>query len=152
MGNEMKEIVYHFLQQHPLTTLCTVSSEHHPRASSVYLFTDKDFTFYFLTKAKTVKYHHISDNPHIALAITDEQSYQTVQVEGIASEVTDQTERQQTLQQLADVAVQHHEWQPPVMQLDAEHYVVMKIKPTWLRWGDFRQRKPDTGMFQQIIP
>ena len=67
--------------------LSTVSAEGRPWGSAIYYVTDEDFTFYFVTREGTFKYHNLDQQSHAALTVADPDTQVTVQAAGIVSKV-----------------------------------------------------------------
>ncbi len=142
--------VIQFIRQHRLCALSTVSSEGQPRAASVFLAVDDQLDLFFMTKVETIKYRHILQNPRVAVVITDEVGFQTVQAEGVAEEVQRNETKHWMIEQLSHNA-SSSTGQLPIDQIAGNAYVFLRIRPTWLRWGQF-QGQGGKDMFQQIIP
>src|SRR6185369_17444650 len=92
------------------------------------------------TRSGSRKYKNILKNPHVAFVITSEHPPKTIQLEGIASEVTDATEQTNYFTQLVAKASEST-IMPPVSQLVDGEMVFMKIATNWARFGSFEVLK-----------
>lgn len=79
------------MQAHKLAVLATVNPKGLPEAAVIGFSENDKFEIFFGTSAKSRKYKNLSRNGHIAMVIGWDQG-KTVQLEGIATEVTDEKE------------------------------------------------------------
>jgi nitroimidazol reductase NimA-like FMN-containing flavoprotein (pyridoxamine 5'-phosphate oxidase superfamily) len=84
-----------FLKNHPAGVLATVSKDYSPHAAAVFYVADDSFNIYFLTKRDSRKYAAISAHPQVAFAVGRLDVPQTLQIEGVASEIQDDSEKAQ---------------------------------------------------------
>lgn len=137
-----REKISGFLKQHPVGVLATVDSGNNPHASAVYFSIDDNLNVSFTTKRDTEKHANISYNDAVMLAVYDAGSQSTVQIQGKATEVADETAAQriylgtlQAAEQTGQDAV------PPVAKIAAGPYVAYTIAPDniWMTeygWGN----------------
>jgi hypothetical protein len=87
-----------------LATLATVTTTGQPRARSVILreFATAPERIAFATDARSAKVAEIQANPRVALACYDPSTDTQLRIEGTASVVTDELERQRIWQNLAE--------------------------------------------------
>jgi len=87
-----------------LATLATVTTTGQPRARSVILreFATAPEHIAFATDARSAKVAEIQANPRVALACYDPSTDTQLRIEGTASVVTDERERQRIWQNLAE--------------------------------------------------
>jgi len=144
------EVILAFLDKHPLAFLATTGPSQEPRAAAIFFTANKDFTFYFITKVSTTKYQQLQQNSSVALAVADQQTFQTVQLEGKAEEETQSSTKAEIIERLAKISGQHPNWRPPIAQLPPSSYAIIKITPTWLRWADFGTASAEP-VFREVI-
>lgn len=137
--------------------LSTISAKGTPQSATVIFYCDDTFHLYFPTKQRSKKFENIKRDPHVAFVVTDVENVMTVQLEGRAEEVTDSTEMQHVINQL--IAFQHNQgssgWVLPVKRIEAGYFAFVKITPTWIRFGDFREQEDaddDDQFFWDIQP
>jgi len=136
---KLEKEVFSFLSEQTIATLATISGDGKPHAASIYYSVDKDFTLYFFTKDNTQKHKNIEIDDHVAIVITDIHSVRTVQMEGEAEQVNDKKKMSGIIDNLALVARKHTLYWPPIAKIRGGVFVVYKIKPTKLRYADFRE-------------
>lgn len=121
----------------PFGTISTVSEENKPESATVYFVYDQTLDIYFLTRKKSRKYKNIMHNPHVAFVVTCEHPPKTIQLEGVASVVTDPKEQMDHFNELVKRSSERNPV-PPVAQLvDSGEMVFMKISTAWARFGKF---------------
>ncbi len=127
----------------------TVSSEGMPESAVVYFSSDENLNMYFTTRSDSRKYKNITANPHVAFVIYSENPPETIQIEGIASAITDPYEQTVLFSSLVDLATKDDSV-PPVDQISESEIMFIKISTTWARLGDFEiERKEE--LFTQVI-
>jgi pyridoxine/pyridoxamine 5'-phosphate oxidase len=120
-----------------LGVLSTVNEVGHPQSASMYYIAGDDMSLYFVTREGSRKYMNILKNPHVSFVVTHEHPAHTVQLEGIAHEVTDAHEEDEHFSKLISLAVESN-FVPPVSQRVAEGRIMfIKMTPTWARVGNF---------------
>ena len=125
-----------FLKKHTAGVLATVSKEYVPHASAVFYVADDSFNIYFLTKTDSRKYRAISAHPQVAFTVGRLDVPQTVQIEGVASEVQNDGEMAQHIPELMKTLEENNPYYIPVAKLDSK-LALMWLQPKWIRWGDF---------------
>lgn len=120
-----------------------------PEAATIYYVVDEDFNFYFLSESNSRKVENFRKNPHVALVVGTEDAPVTAQIEGDVSQLENGEEFMEKFEELEKVSHQG-EYKPVLESLkDRPGGVIYKIKPTWLRWTDFRESSGE--MRSQII-
>ncbi|MDO8582837.1 MAG: pyridoxamine 5'-phosphate oxidase family protein [bacterium] len=139
-----------FVERCSLAALATISPEGVPYASAIHVVVDVNLSFYFVTKAETAKWEHIQRSPLVALVITNDDTRQTLQVQGLASSGLTTELEISIINKFAAFpeASLHPEWKLPSRQLTGGEYVIVKIEPTWARLASFQGNKP---VFMQIV-
>lgn len=149
-----KSAVHEFLKKHHTGVLSTANKDGQPWGSTVAFACDDDFKFYFVTRADTLKYHNIDQNPVVGLTITSAKTQQTVQVQGEVTRVPAKDYIDVVFNKLASAKpLDGSVWAPPVMKVHKGDYMVLCITPTHLQYADFSQNKHDAfdEYIQQII-
>ena len=125
-----------FLKAHDAGVLATVSPDGNPHASIVYYVADDLFNIYFLTKLGSRKYTGILSHPVVAFTIGRQDVPQTLQIEGVAVELTNDDEKRPHVAELMDTLSNNNPLYIPIAKMDSE-VVIMWIQPKWIRWADF---------------
>jgi nitroimidazol reductase NimA-like FMN-containing flavoprotein (pyridoxamine 5'-phosphate oxidase superfamily) len=147
--------VHAFLRQHHLGILSTVSTEGRPWGSAIYFIADDDFTFYFVTRAKTFKFQNLEANPHVALTVADEQNQTTVQLSGTVAPLPYEDYADVIFRKMAKLRpAGDHDWMPPVDKLRAGNYMPLVLTPTKLQYANYKQDKddPHADYIEHILP
>ncbi len=125
-----------FLKSHTAGVLATVSKEHQPHASAVYFVADEAFNIYFLTKVDSRKTAAIHAHPQVAFTVGRLDIPQTLQIEGVASEVQNDAEKSAHVPELMKTLMDNNPYYEPLAKMDSA-VVLMWLEPKWIRWGDF---------------
>lgn len=131
-----------FLKSHTAGVIATVSKEYHPQASVVYYTGDDSFNIYFLTKRGSRKFDAVSAHPQAAFVIGRQDVPQTLQIEGMVSELTSVEDQNKHVPDLMNVLAAQSPGLVPAGKMDGE-LAVMWLQPKWIRWADFS--KPAIG-------
>lgn len=128
-----------FLIGHDVAVLSTTNRRGGVNGSVIYYILGEENYFYLVTKSQTEKALNIAINPSVALTIFDEQDRKTVQLEGVAQLITDSNEIKSVTAKLIKPRVYAGEvaW-PPVSLLIAGEFVVICIKPSSMKFIDFK--------------
>src|SRR5690606_34957172 len=113
-----KAIVKKFLDSQETGVLAVVDENNKPHAATINYVTDDDLNLYFITKTATKKFASLSQNPHVAMTVTDMDSKKTVQIEGQAHEAKDIDQQSEIMKKLASP---HKDssgvWVPPIAEI-----------------------------------
>lgn len=140
-----------FLKRHRVGVLSTVSDRNGSRSRAVYYACDNEFTIYFSTLSSTRKFGDIAVHPQASFTIAAEDVPQTLQIEGIASEVTEEQKIEKGLAPLLTVLMSNSVYYWPVLKLNEGEVKLMQLKPTWVRWADYAYaEKGDVQVFTEI--
>jgi len=136
--------VHAFLRHHPMGVLSTVSVDGTPWGAAVYYVADEDFNFYFVTRAETIKYQNLDQNPVAALTIADADSQTTVQLSGRISKVPVHDYMDVFFDKLAKLRPEgQHHWAPPLEKIHKGNYMPLRLTPTRLQFADYKDIKSD---------
>lgn len=103
----------------------------------MYYASDDYFTIYFSTLKSTRKYTDLLANTKASFTVATEDLPQTLQMEGEVSEVTDEDKLQHNLASLVGPLMSNETYHWPITKLHHAEVVLMQLRPTWIRWGDF---------------
>lgn len=126
-----------FLKNHKAGVLASVSGTGQAHGSMVYYVADDDFNIYVLTLINSRKYKAITEHPQVAFVVAVPEIPQTLQMEGMAMDISLDQEAASKKEQLLSVLNSNNWFYGPVAKLDPADTVVVWIKPTWVRWADY---------------
>lgn len=133
----LKDQVIDYISRKKFVTLATSSLHGKPITHPV-AYVNKDVDIYFSTSSKTRKAKNIKDNPNVAYSIYNETEFfdeiKAIQVEGIASIVSDKEEYDEVIEML-------HKKFPFMgeMPFDSDS-IVVKITPKKCYYSDYIKR------------
>lgn len=154
MKSRLKEKVLSFLQKNESACLATIGLKGGPQVATIYFTVDNDLNLYFAVTPNSRKYASIKRDNRVAVAITNIDKEQTLQMEGVAEEldgVKKNTKAFPALMKLFDKYV----WDKvPVVRIEKGEVAYFKVTPKWMRWADFKDpANSDAGeFFEQLIP
>lgn len=150
MNQEYKE-AYDFLLDHKFAVLSTASKLAEPWGSTIYYAVDEKLNFFFLTHARSTKYHNLQEQPRAGITVADDNEQTTVQARGVVTEVPLGPEHDHAFRMLARIHPPgQFEWVPPITKMDAGEIVLMRLVPETLRFSDFSSK--DGARITEVIP
>ncbi len=141
-----------FLKRNKTGVLATVSGEYDAHASMIYYIADDDFNIYFLTLTSTRKYAAMTAHPQVAFTVSTTDVPQTLQIEGMAMDISLDLEVVKKKDDLFEVLNTNKWFYPPISKLDPAGSVVVWMRPTWIRWADFAFEAVGTDHVLKEIP
>src|ERR1035437_9503419 len=81
-----------FLKRHKTGVLATTPSENQVHASMIYYVADEKFNIYFLTQTNSRKFKALEAHPQVAFTVSAMETPQTLQIEGMAIDMSLDTE------------------------------------------------------------
>lgn len=142
--SERNRRIYNFLQEHPIGVLATIDPNGNPHAVVVYFSVDKDFTLSFITKRETKKHDNLKRNNRTMIVTYEPNTQTTVQVTGIANEVSGISETARIFSNTIKSSKETSEAGiPPISKLNAGQYVAYHLRPLQIRMAMFI--RPDSG-------
>lgn len=126
-----------FLKRNKTGVIATAGHDNVPHASAVHYYADDDFNVYFLTLPSSRKFKALSAHPQVAFTVIREDVPQSIQIEGMAQDITLSSEMQERKDNVMKVLNANPFFFPPIAELDLEEMAVIWVKPTWIRWADY---------------
>jgi general stress protein 26 len=126
-----------FLLRHKTGVLSTLSLEGQVHGSMLYYTADDDFNIYFLTLSNSRKFKALQANPRVAFTVATPEVPQTLQIEGIATDISLDEEAAKKKEQLLETLNSNPWFYAPVAKLDLADTTVVWVRPTWIRWADY---------------
>jgi uncharacterized protein YhbP (UPF0306 family) len=135
--------IFYFLQSNPVGVLSSVTPDNTPHGTVIYFSIDSHFTIFFITKDKTRKHDNLRHNSHVMLTVFEPASQTTVQITGVATEMTDTVD----ISKIAGAVVRacsrtSNAGLPPISKLQAGTYVGYKITPAQIRMATYSNSGP----------
>lgn len=126
-----------FLTRNRTAVLATAGHDNLPHASAIHYVADENFNVYFLTLPSSRKYEALSAHPQVALTILREDIPQTIQIEGMAQDISQSSDMQEKKDKIMETLSANPFFFPPISKLDPEKPAVIWIQPKWIRWADY---------------
>ena len=148
--SDKRERILDFLQNHNIGVLATVDPNGDPNAAAIYFTVDASLDISFLTKVGTKKHDNLQRHSHAMLVAYEAMSQTTVQIKGIASEVTDTSEAHQIFADVLKIAMDTGaSGIPPIDKLELGKHVMYRIKPKEIHMATFIRAK--SGAYDTIF-
>ena len=141
-----------FLKAHKTGVLATISPSGHPRARTIYYACDDSFSIYFVTLIHTRKSDDIKEHERAAFVISEEQIPQTLQLEGPITDLTETATIDPVLSDLTKVLMSNTTYFAPITRFDSAKILFFRLKPDWVRWGDFTKGQGTEEVLSPIYP
>lgn len=126
-----------FLKRNKTAVIATTGHDAQPHASAIHYYADDTFNIYFLTLPSSRKYAALSAHPQVALTVVREDVPQTIQIEGMAKDVTHDIEAKEIKEKVMEALTANPFFFPPISKLDPEPPAIIWIQPKWIRWADY---------------
>ncbi len=140
-----------FLKRNKTGVIATAGHDNLPHASAVHYYADDSFNIYFLTLPSSRKYKALSAHPQVAFTIIREDVPQTIQIEGMAQDITHSAEMKEKKEHILETLNANPFFFPPISKLDPEETAVIWVSPTWVRWADYAFAQYGTNrVFKEI--
>jgi uncharacterized pyridoxamine 5'-phosphate oxidase family protein len=151
MNDQTKKDALEFMMSQKGGVISTVS-ENQPESAFVFYDADEDFSVYFPTFLTSKKHQNIKINNKVSFNISSVKPARTIQIEGIAEEVTDKAILENAIGNYMDIATDEMRHEAPISKLNLEGGVVLyKIKPTWIKWSDYSNSKSEKSLQSIVI-
>lgn len=141
-----------FLKRHKTGVLATLSDENKVHASMIYYVADEHFNIYFLTLNTSRKYAAMTAHPETAFTVSTPDVPQTLQIEGIAEDITLDAEAAKKRDELFEVLNANPWFYAPMTKLDPTEAALIWLRPTWIRWADYAFAEHDGHKVFKEIP
>jgi uncharacterized pyridoxamine 5'-phosphate oxidase family protein len=141
-----------FLQRNRTGVIATAGHDNIPHASAIHYYADDDFNIYFLTLPSSRKYKALMAHPQVALVALREDVPQTIQIEGMAKDISLDADMQDKKDKIMAALETNPFFFPPISKLDPEKPAVIWLRPTWIRWADYAFAQYGTDRVFKEIP
>ena len=141
-----------FLKRHKTGVLATAGHDNIPHASAVHYYADDDFNVYFMTLGSSRKYKALTAHPQVAFTVIREDAPQTIQIEGMAKDITLDSEVDAKTVKIMEALNKNPYFYAPITKLDTETPVIIWLRPTWIRWADYAFAKEGSEHVFKEIP
>lgn len=116
-----------YINTHPLAVISTADSEGRPSGATIYAGSDDELNVYFMTKSETTKNKNISAQPIVALTFSGEDHQTTLQLSGVAHEISEQADGAPAFQILGSIKHASEDFRLPITKISAGNYIIYKI-------------------------
>ena len=137
MNENARKEALAFLLRHKTGVLSTLSLEGQVQGRTVYYLADENFNVYIMTLINSRKFQALQANPKVAFTVSTPEVPQTLQIEGVAMDISLSDEASKKKEQLFEVLNSNPWFYGPIAKLDLADTVVVWIRPTWVRWADY---------------
>lgn len=137
MDENVRKDALAFLLRHKTGVLSTLSPEGRVHGSMIYYTADEHFNIYFLTLSNSRKFKALQANPAVAFTIATPEVPQTLQIEGVAMDISLDEEATKKKEQLLETLNSNPWFYAPITKLDMADTMVVWVRPTWVRWADY---------------
>lgn len=137
---EVSLAIKNFLKRHTLASLATLSEDMgKPQVAIVYYDYDGQYSLAFATSIESRKLANIMRREDVALAIGQDNGYESMQIEGTARIVTHDDERIRLISRLyKKISIdESHVIHWPIIKVHSKDLVVVEVKIEWFRYADF---------------
>ncbi len=141
-----------FLKRNKTGILATAGHDNIPHASAIHYYADDDFNVYFITLPSSRKYKALSAHPQVAFTVIREDTPQTIQIEGMAKDITLDPEVAAKKKMISEALNSNPFFFAPITKLDHEEPAVIWLRPTWIRWADYAFAHYGTSRVFKEIP
>lgn len=141
-----------FLKRHRTGVLATSPHAGGVHASMVYYMADDAFNVYFLTLVNSRKFKALQEHPQVAFTVATPDVPQTLQIEGMAADITLDEDAAKKKDELFQVLNTNPWFYAPISRLDPAETVVVWIRPTWVRWADYAFEESGSAHIFKEIP
>lgn len=121
-----------------------------PEVAFVYYAVDDELNVYFVTRMGSRKYQNILRDQNVAFSIAVETPPKTLQVEGVASLVSNPEAQRTLFPKLVELATSRNCMPPIAQEFDTSEIAFIKVAPRWARFGDFQIPHTD-GIFREVF-
>lgn len=116
-----------YINTHPLAVISTADSEGRPSGATIYAGSDDELNVYFMTKSETAKNKNINVQPVVALTFSGEDHQTTLQLSGVAHEISGQADGAPAFEILSSIKHASEDFRLPITKINAGNYIVYKI-------------------------
>ncbi len=148
--SDKKQRIYNFLFDTSIGVLSSTDPDGDPHGAVIYYTINEDFGVEFLTKSGTKKYDNLVHNNHVMLTVFEPLTQTTVQVMGVAKEITDGFSINEIAGKVLGTSMRTSDaGMPPLSKLDAGSYVAFRIEPVQVRMAVYA--RPDPGDYNELF-
>lgn len=103
--------------------------DNRPHLSAIYYHIDESFIVSFATKSNTKKHQLLSRSGNVQLLVFDEEKQLTIQLSGIAHEISDQAKINRVIDKTYWSAAHNTDTAPPIAKVHSGEFVAYQILP-----------------------
>ncbi len=126
-----------FLKHNKVGVLATSAGDYQIHASMVYYTANDNFNIFIITSVDSRKFKALQAHPQVAFTVATPDVPQTLQIEGMAMDISLDEEAAKKKDELFTVLNSNPWFYPPSSKLDPTESAIVWIRPTWIRWADY---------------
>lgn len=148
--SDKKQRIFDFLFETSIGVLSSTDPDGDPHGAVIYFTINQDFEVEFLTKSETKKYDNLIHNNHVMLTVFQPLTQTTVQLTGVAQEITDGFIMNEIAGRVMGTSLKTSDaGLMPLHKLRAGSFVAFKIVPVEVRMAVYA--RPDSGGYAELF-
>jgi general stress protein 26 len=138
MAKSDKQFIKDYLHGQKICVLATTAQDGQPEVAAMAFTETQDLEIIFQTPQASRKYVNLKARPYIAIVVGWElTTFDTVQYEGVARELTDEAE----IDKYRQIHLAKNPYSKRYAYLAGNSFFV--VTPTWVRYTDFKSDPPN---------
>ena len=146
---ERQQRIHNFLTRNTIGVLSTIDAEGGPHGVTIYYVARPTFEIAFLTRVGTKKHLDLKKDNRVMLTIYEPETQTTLQISGIAEEITDHYEINGIAGAILGASLKSGNGILPITKLHAGPYTAYNIRPTRVQMAVYS--RPDPGNYENIF-
>lgn len=140
--------VFEFITDNPCGNIATYGQDGRINMANVFAHIDTHFFLYIVSRPEHRKHANIQNHPPVSLLFTDKEGVAQAEYIGIAKTVEETKTVADMLPSIQKVLIEQKSeyWIPPVSQLEADGYVVIKIVPESIVYRSYVKNNAETHL------
>jgi len=146
---DQNDMVNGFMNNNPCAVIATISEDGSLNMANVFVYTDDDFTLYFVSRPEHRKHLNVEARHTISLLFRSRDTVEQVEYQGTATIESEADSIADTLSNLQKILIEqrHHYWIPPISQLnEGSGYVTIKVVPQAVTYRSYNQSGTDVDL------
>jgi general stress protein 26 len=139
-----KKLAIGFIAKNRDGSLATADNGGKPHVSIVNCIVHSDLTIYFSTRVHGRKYKNLIERSEVAMAFSDDNSVQTLQLSGKVERLKSKKQAQSILHELMVKRYGNPNWPLPSLDLfeigSTNELAIMKVTPSEMTFSNFAQQ------------
>jgi general stress protein 26 len=137
MFSLFSESINDFIKKHATAVIATIDEDGQPSTSTIFYVINKKDEIHFVTKSQTTKSNNLNKDSRSAITVVDESKPMAVNMQGLATQVTDVAERDEVMQRILKISHDKLKDFAPIIKLHRGSFMVFKFTPKEASMTDF---------------